>query len=576
MHPEVQELQSKLKEILYDCAVELKATKAALYLHDGGGRFELVTQYGFRGGLAESADKGHPLIDRCGRGRTAFIVNGLTVEPRFSEMLYEAATDRLLAAPVYLRGQLVGVIDMRDKSAKALFDQTDLPKAQHIADRVAELFANKNVFGQRFITLSESPPSTVLVPTHASVGEAASGAAASPPSAPPPSAPRPAAAPRAVPLSAPPLRPAAPPPPPPQAKSHVPRVPTMILEARAAAELMLEASPAETLGEAEVVAARDVLRAMLLVPNATVASFCAFGHMGGIQEVAARSTVTEEGMNFLQSKLNMWLTKRGEGGGFVRTNVQYPFGTSGPPITPAEMQKVFTAPIAAGPLRGLYLTVAFAANPDRASHEMLAAFHAQLQLAIEHSMTRGAVQSARWRVAEKLLEPDFSVYPELRRHSDTVVARVEAFARYIALSPAEVDTARVVALVHDCGMRLLDYDRLYRKRDLSPDEMGILREHVQVGAAIVEPLLGAEIARAVLCHHERWDGRGYPNGLQGEEIPRTARIIQICDAYEMMIAADNYQPPETPEKALSILTRGAGSQFDAEMAHRFAEMIRSR
>jgi len=67
VHREVQELQSKLKEILYDCAVELKATKAALYLTDGGGRFELVTQYGFRGGLAESADKDDPLIDRCGR-----------------------------------------------------------------------------------------------------------------------------------------------------------------------------------------------------------------------------------------------------------------------------------------------------------------------------------------------------------------------------------------------------------------------------------------------------------------------------------------------------------------------------
>jgi len=555
VHPEVQELQTKLKEILYDCAVELKATKAALYLHDGEGRFELVTHYGFRGGLAESADKDHPLIDRCGRGRTSFFINGLTIEPRFSEMLYEAATDRLLAAPVYLRGQLVGVIDMRDKSAKALFDQTDLPKAQRIAERIGELFANKNVFGQRFITLSEVPKATVVVPA----GDA------------PAAAPRPAPAPVAA---ASPLRAAAPPAPQQTAKSHVSRVPSMILEARAAAELMLESPANETLGEAEVIAARDVLRVMLLVPGATVASFTAFGHMGGIQEIAARSTVTGEGMSFLQSKLITWLSKRGEGAGLIRTSVQHPFGTSSPAITPAQMQKVFTAPVAAGSLRGIYLTVAFAANPDRAAHEMLAAFHAQLQLAIEHSLIRGAAQSARWRVAEKLLEPDFSHYPELRRHSDSVVARVEAFARYIALTPSEVDTARVVALVHDCGMRLLDYDRLYRKRDISHDEMGILQEHVQVGAAIVEPLLGAEIARAVLCHHERFDGRGYPNGLQGDEIPRMARIIQICDAYEMMIAADNYQPPETPEKALSILTRGAGSQFDPELAHRFAEMIR--
>src|SRR5205085_3834561 len=195
----------------------------------------------------------------------------------------------------------------------------------------------------------------------------------------------------------------------------------------------------------------------LLVPGATLASFAAFGHLGGIQEVAARGTVTDEAMNFLQSKLNMWLSKRGESGGFLKPNVQYPFGTTGAAVTPSQMVKVFTAPVTAGALRGLYLTVAFGASPDRAAHEMLAAFHTQLQLAIEHSMTRAAAQAVRWRIAEKLLEPDFSHYPELRRHSDDVVARVEAFARFIALSQQEVETARVGALVHDAGMRLLDY-----------------------------------------------------------------------------------------------------------------------
>jgi HD domain/GAF domain len=563
VHPEIQELQSKLKEILYDCAVEVKATKAALYLNDAEGAFELVTQYGFRGGLAERQTKADPLIDRCGRTRTAFFVNGLTIEPRFSEMLYEASTDRLLGAPIYLRGQLVGVIDMRDKSGKALFDQSDLPKAQHIAERIAELFANKNVFGQRFITLSNMPESSAAAASQA-VGQASRPASAAP-----------ASAPAAPPPAAPPLRAVPPPPPQPAAKSKVPGVPTMVLEARAAAELILEAAaPFEAFGESEVGAVREVLRAILLVPHAQVASFTAFEHLGGVQEIAARSTVTDEGMSFLQSKLITWLAKRGERGGLLRPSVQHPFGTTTPPVTAAQMQKVFTAPVVAGSVRGLYLTVAFDAVPDRASHEMLAAFHAQLQLAIEHSMTRGAAQSFRWRIGEKLLEPDFSHFPELRRHCDAVVARVESFARYLSLTQGEVDSARLVALVHDAGMRLLDYDRLYRKRDLSPDEMSILQEHVQVGAAIVEPLLGADVARAVLCHHERWDGHGYPSGLAGEQIPRLSRILQICDAFETMIAADGYQPPQPPDKALQIVTRAAGSQFDPELAQRFAEMMR--
>jgi len=255
--------------------------------------------------------------------------------------------------------------------------------------------------------------------------------------------------------------------------------------------------------------------------------------------------------------------------------VQQPFGTSVAPIGAQQMQKVFTAPVAAGSLRGLYLTVAFDTNPERAAHEMLAAFHGQLQIAIEHSMLRTASQMMRWRIGEKLLEPDFTRYPELRRHSDAVVARVDAFSRFIALSPSELETTRIVALVHDCGARLLDYDLLYRKRDISQDELGILQEHVHIGAAMVEPILGMEIARAVLCHHERFDGRGYPNQLRGEEIPRTARIIQICDAYEMMTAEDNYQSPVPHEKAMTILARGAGTQFDEELVHRFDDMMRS-
>ena len=179
------------------------------------------------------------------------------------------------------------------------------------------------------------------------------------------------------------------------------------------------------------------------------------------------------------------------------------------------------------------------------------------------------------RIAEKIVEPDFSRYPELRRHSNAVVARVDAFTRFLALSPGEIDTARIVAIVHDAGMRLLDYDRLYRKRDLSPDDLNILREHPVVSAAIVDPLLGPEIARAVLCHHERWDGRGYPNELAGEDIPLLSRIVQICDVYEAMTSPDNYQQPQTHETAMSVITRGAGVQCDPEITRRFDEVMRS-
>ena len=572
MHAEVDELRPKIKEILYDCAVDIKATKAALYLYDGTTRFELVTEYGFRGATRQAMDENDPIVDRCGRGRTPFYINGVGAEPRFSELLYESSTDRLLAAPLYMRGKLIGVIDMRDKAGKLLFDQSDVVKAQAIADRIAGLFGDKNLFGHRFIALSR------LSGQHETAIETPSGeplVSAQPPVRDKPNivaAPTPAGMTAAAPAP----QPAAPPvKKPQQAPAFVPRLATLVIDARNAAGNILVAQPSDSLTETELTLARDVLRSLLLIPGAVAASFTAFGHLGGVQEIAGRSTLSEDAKNYMQSKLNMWLTKRGEAGGFLRTSVSTPFGTGPAPVGPNDMQKVFTAPLAVGSLRGLYLTVAFNVVPDRVAHELLAALHNHMQLVLEQSMGRTTLATMRSRAAEKLLEPDFARFPDLRRHSDAVARLCEAFARFLALTPAEAETVRVVAVVHDVGMRLLDYERLYRKKDLSTEELGFLREHTSVGAAIVEPLLGSEIARAVLCHHERYDGRGYPNELHGDEIPLPSRILQLCDAWVAMTDAGSYQTPETPDKALASISRGAGSQFDPELAARFAEMMRS-
>jgi HD domain/GAF domain len=553
VHPEVDELRPKLKEVLYDCAVEIKATKAALYLYDGEARnFELVTEYGFRGQVRQSADFNDPVIDRCGRGRTPFFINGVGTDPRFSELLYASATDRILAAPVYLRGQLVGAIDMRDKASKQPFEQPDVPKAQTIADRIATLFVNKNVFGQRFIALSDVDE---VAPVTSGLTDAA------------PAKPQP------QPQTAKPPEPPKPKPEPPP-RVHVPRLATLVLEARTAASRVVVEPQPPSISEAELAVTRDILRAILLIPGASVAAFSAYGHMGGVQEVAAKSTMSDDATNLLASKLNIWLTRRGEAGGYVRTSMQTPFGTSAPPITAAQLQKVFTAPVVAGSMRGLYLTVGFAAPPDRTTHEMLAALLQQLQLAIEGSMQRMSLVTMRNAVAEKLVEPDFARFPELRRHTDVVVARAVAFAQALGMTPHEVDDVRLTAMVHDCGMRLLDYERLYRKKDITPDEVGILREHVSVGAVLVEPLLGAQIARAVLCHHERVDGRGYPHDLHGEEIPLLSRIVQICDAFVAMTDAQSYQPPMPVDSALSAIGNASGTQFDAALAKRFVETMR--
>jgi hypothetical protein len=553
VHAEVEELRPKLKEILYDCAVDIRATKAALYLFDGNNRFELVTEYGFRGTIRPSADFNDPLVDRCGRGRTPFFVNGVGAEPRLSELLYASATDRLLAAPLYSRGKLIGIIDMRDKAGKAPFEAPDIPKAQHIADRLVEVLADKAIFGHRFITLSKvSGAHSVPVPAPAPV---ATTGASSP-------APAPLHAPAAEAAPAPPEREA------PRAS-----LASLIIDARTAAS-RIATSSGDSLTESELAAARDVLRSILLIPGTVAASFSAYGHLGGVQEISARSTITEEAKNLLQSKLNMWLTKKGDPGGYIQTSVLTPFGTSTPAIGAAEIQKVFTAPLTVLTLKGLYLTVAFAANPDRVAHELLGVLHGHLQLVLEQSLQRNALTALRSRAAEQLVEPELTRYPELRRHTTAVARLSESFARHLGLAPAMVENARLVGMIHDAGMRLLDYNRLYRKQDLTQDELSFLREHPSIGAALAEPLLGPEIASAVLSHHERFDGSGYPNNLSGDEIPILSRIVQLCDAWVAMTDADTYQAPESTDAARAAITRAAGSQFDPKLTGKFLELMR--
>ena len=579
VHEDVVALRPKLKEILYDCAVDIKATKAALYLLDPAIRkFELVTEYGFRSAIPQNATFHHPLIDRCARGRTPFYVNSVGSDPKLSQILFEASTERLLVAPLFSRGDLVGMIDMRDKAAKQPFEQADVPKAQAVVDKIMSVFSTRNIFNQRFITLADvadptvstsAPAAPVPVPVEA------------PAPAPHPAAPAP---PPRVPLSAPPLATPAPVPeakPPqaqtPQAQTAQARpadLTATIAAARKAATRIVVPPAPKTLTEGDLRGVRDVLKGVLNLPGALVAALSLNARAGGVQEIVAKNALSEDASNMIASKLQAWLTKRGESGGPMTTSVHTPFGAAGQPLTASQLQKVFTAPVNASGFKGMYLTVAFADTPERFTHELLASLLGQLQLAIEVSNARDGLELMRSRAADHLLEPPFTSYPDLKRHSENVAARSAAFAQYLDLPAAEVETVTLTALVHDAGMRMLDYERLYRKKSLSDEELQLLREHVVVGAAMVEPLLGHEIARAVLCHHERVDGRGYPHELQGEEIPLASRILQIVDAYLAMTDPQTYHRPDSHGEALHAIARGAGGQFDAELAGKFIEMMK--
>src|SRR5258708_3090751 len=117
---------------------------------------------------------------------------------------------------------------------------------------------------------------------------------------------------------------------------------------------------------------------------------------------------------------------------------------------------------------------------------------------------------------------------------------------------------------------------LPRPHALSCDACQTRRAHGAARGVTGDALLGPDVARVVLCHHERVDGRGYPNELHGDEIPFGSRVLQICDAWVAMTDPESYHPPEADDGALSIISRGSGSQFDSELAKKYVEMMRRR
>jgi diguanylate cyclase (GGDEF)-like protein/PAS domain S-box-containing protein len=149
-------------------------------------------------------------------------------------------------------------------------------------------------------------------------------------------------------------------------------------------------------------------------------------------------------------------------------------------------------------------------------------------------------------------------------------ARIEkiclAIAKQLGLSEAQQGDLALLAQVHDLGKVGIPDHILNKKARLSEAEIKIMRQHPEKGyrIATASPHL-AGISRLILCHHERWDGKGYPLGLSGTEIPIECRILAIADAYDAMTGYCPYRKPLDHHKAIEELKANAGMQFDPEL-----------
>ena len=159
------------------------------------------------------------------------------------------------------------------------------------------------------------------------------------------------------------------------------------------------------------------------------------------------------------------------------------------------------------------------------------------------------------------------------------VRRTQIYAvgigKILELSPAELEALNTGALLHDIGKLAVPDHILNKPGRLTPAEMEKAKIHASVGASILEKInFPYPVISTIKYHHEAWDGSGYPEGLSKENIPLTARILAIADAFDTLRGARPYRPPVPREEARRFLLNGAGKQFDPKIVDVFLRNLR--
>jgi diguanylate cyclase (GGDEF)-like protein/putative nucleotidyltransferase with HDIG domain len=159
------------------------------------------------------------------------------------------------------------------------------------------------------------------------------------------------------------------------------------------------------------------------------------------------------------------------------------------------------------------------------------------------------------------------------RHSESVGRYAEAIARVLGLPAPQVERVRLAGILHDIGKVGMPEEILCKPGKLSPAERDRVRKHPALGAQILDHGGLADLRDWVGAHHERPDGRGYPGGLSGEDIPLEARILAVADAYEAMTSDHPYRASLHRQLACAEMLRCAGSQFDPRVVEALLEAL---
>jgi putative nucleotidyltransferase with HDIG domain len=176
-------------------------------------------------------------------------------------------------------------------------------------------------------------------------------------------------------------------------------------------------------------------------------------------------------------------------------------------------------------------------------------------------------------VSHRILQSSEGRMPTLRPHSLATARLARDLALRLELTTEEVEAVSIAAILHDVGLLLLDPTML-AKPVLTSDELKKVRNHPELAAVFLKDLrFPFDVVKMIRHHHERWDGRGYPDGLRETSIPLGSRIIGLIEAYEVMTSGKGYRNPRGFRQVLAEIENEAGSQFDPKVVEAFRELM---
>jgi putative nucleotidyltransferase with HDIG domain len=581
-------LANRCSQVLYRCLEEVGSTKGALYLRTPEqGSFEVVSFYGWPRGTRPpvSIPEGDPLLVHTQRERRTFVVNDASDSPELAAFGQGGEWPRYLITPVYLAGDWVGLLIQRDLIKGGTFEvERDEPPTLGICGDLVEALREFRLYGatpkppqarQRALTISAAGPAPVpegLPTASALIDEVAPVAERLlPPGA----------------VTTPPIH---------THEAHIPSTGPSAQERMFGFQGGQEGFTAlpweadRTLSGWVAPAPVSPERKRGMVPPEQRAFFWEIA--GLLSQILSASAVA------------LWLDDPEE----IRPLLAY----STLPLSPELQQQIlafatFHLPTVreqdlrlitriemtqSPEINGAFSTyLPLLLNETPKGHDLLLVFRQEdhaftlsemeviqqlgriLGLHMQEARLHERYHHAFLSVSHRILQSSESRMPGLRSHSLATARLARDLALKLELPTEEVEAVSIAAILHDVGLLLLDPNML-NKSELNGEELKKIRNHPELAAVFLKDLrFPFDVVKMIRHHHERWDGRGYPEGLRETGIPMGSRIIGLIEAYEVMTSGKGYRRPQGFQRVLEELENEAGAQFDPSVVGAFRELM---